>query len=160
MKALFQSKPLHLTACMLLFWKGISTILWIVLQELVLLGIGENFFFSTGFTSAVVLVIAAALSDSRTILILLLAVVCLAFLVYWVFFVLLVINRSGAGVASVVLSILCVLDLPVTGYWSFNQLWTILVCMVFHAALFITLVLLRRSRPGVPTSLSKAPVSI
>lgn len=160
MKPLFQSKPLHITTCILLFWRGISIIIWLLLQEFGMIGIGAGFFFSTGFVSSVGLPVAAAFSESRTFLIVVLAVICLAFLTYWVFFVLLAINHSSAGFASVGLLVLCVLDLPITVAWSFSQWWSILVCIVFHAAIFITVALLRRSRPGSRIWLNKIPNSI
>lgn len=160
MKPLFQSRPLHLTACMLLFWKGTSIIIWFLLQEFGMLGIGEGFFFPTGFVSSLGLIFAAAFSESRTILIVALAAICLAFLAFWVFFVLLAINRSSAGFASVGLLVLCALDLPITVAFSFSQWWSILVCIVFHAAIFITVALLRRSRSGILIWLNKIPNSI
>ena len=160
MKLLFQSRPLHLTACILLFWKGTSIIIWLLLQEFGILGISEDFFFSTGFGSFLALVVAGAFSESRTFLIVALAVMCLAFLTFWVFFVLLAINRSSAGFASVGFLVLCALDLPITVACSFSRWWSILVCIVFHAAIFITIALLRRSRPGFSLVLSKIPESI
>ena len=160
MKPLFQSRPLHLTACILLFWKGISRIICFLLQEFGMIGNIEDFFISTGFGSSLVLVVAGAFSESRTFLIVALAVMCLAFLTFWVFFVLLAINRSSAAFASVGLMVLCVLDLPMTVVCSFSQWWSILVCIVFHAAIFITVALLRRSRPGFSLELSKIPESI
>ncbi len=160
MKPLFQSRPLHLTACILLCWKGTSMIIWSLLQEIGMLGISEDFFFSTGFGSSLTLVVAGAFSESRTFLIVALAVMCLAFLAFWVFFVMLAINRSSAGVASVGLLVLCALDLPITVACSFSQWWSILVCIIFHAAIFITVALLRRSRPGFSSELSKIPESI
>lgn len=160
MKTLFQSRPLHLTTCILLFWKGISIIIWFLLQEFGMLGISEDFFFSTGFVSSFGLVVAAAFSESRIFLIVALAVMCLAFLTFWVFFVLLAINRSSAGFASVGFLVLCALDLPITVAYSFSRWWSILVCIVFHAAIFITIALLRRSRPGFSLVLSKIPESI
>ena len=78
-------------------WKGTSIIIWLLLQEFGILGISEDFFFSTGFGSFLALVVAGAFSESRTFLIVALAVMCLAFLTFWVFFVLLAINRSSAG---------------------------------------------------------------
>ena len=157
MKPLFQSRPLHLTACILLFWKGISIIILLLLQ-----GVGdvEYFFSSTGFASAFGLLAAAAFSDSRTLSIIFLAGLCIASLAYWVLFALLAINRSSAGFASVGLVVLCVLDLPMTVACSFSQWWSILVCIIFHAAIFITIALLRRSRPGFSLVLSKIPESI
>ena len=160
MKPLFQSRPLHLTACILLFWKGTSIIIWLLLQEFGMLGIRQDFFWSTGFASSFGLTVGAVLSESRTILIVTLVAMCLAFLVFWVFFVLLAINRSSAGVASVGLFVLCVLDLPTTVACSFSRWWSILVCIVFHAAIFITIALLRRSRSGFSLVLSKIPESI
>lgn len=160
MKPLFQSRPLHLTACILLFWKGISIIIWLLLQEFGMIGNIEDFFISTGFGSSFGLMVGAVFSESRTILIVTLAAMCLAFLVFWVFFVLLAINRSSAGFASVGLVVLCALDLPMTVACSFSRWWSILVCIVFHAAIFITIVLLRRSRPGFSLVLSKIPESI
>lgn len=160
MKPLFQSRPLHLTACILLFWKGTSIIIWLLLQEFGMLGISKDFFFSTGFGSSFALVVAGAFSESRTILIVTLVAMCLAFLVFGVFFVMLAINRSSAGVASVGLLVLCTLDLPITVACSFSRWWSILVCIVFHAAIFITIALLRRSRPGFSSVLSKIPESI
>ena len=160
MKTLFQSRPLHLAACILLFWKGISIIIWLLLQEFGMLGIRQYFFLSTGFTSHLALVVAAVFSGSRAFLIVTLAAMCLAFLVFWVFFVLLVINRSSAGFASVGFLVLCALDLPITVACSFSRWWSILVCIIFHAAIFITVVLLRRSRPGSSLELSKIPESI
>ena len=44
MKPLFQSKPLHLTASFLLFWKGISLIIWFLLKDSGMLEIGEGIF--------------------------------------------------------------------------------------------------------------------
>ena len=160
MKSLFQSKPLHLIACILLFWKGTSIIIWLLLQEFGMLGLGKDFFLSTGFASSFGLVVAAAFSESRTFLIVTLAAMCLAFLAFWVFFVLLAINRSGAGFASVGLLVLCALDLPITVACSFSRWWSILMCIVFHTAIFITVALLRRSRPGFSLVLSKIPESI
>ena len=160
MKPLFQSRPLHLTACILLFWKGTSIIIWLLLQKFEMIGNIEDFFISTGFGSSLALVVAGAFSESRTILIVTLVAMCLAFLVFWVFFVLLAINRSSAGVASVGLLVLCALDLPITVACSFSRWWSILVCIVFHAAIFITIALLRRSRPGFSLVLSKIPESI
>lgn len=160
MKTLFQSRPLHLTACILLFWKGTSIIIWLLLQEFGMLGISGDFFFSTGFASSFGLMVGAVFSESRTILIVTLAAMCLAFLVFWVFFVLLAINRSSAGFASVGFLVLCALDLPITVACSFSRWWSILVCIVFHAAIFITIALLRRSRPGFSLVLSKIPESI
>ena len=160
MKSLFQSKYLHRTACMLLFWKGISMLVWILLQQSGTPGNGEYFFSSTGFVSALGLLAVAAVSDSRTLSLIVLAVMCITFLAYWVFFALLAINRSGAGVASVVLLVFCALDLPLTVGSSFEQWWSLLVCVVFHAAIFITVALLRRSRPGAPVPLSELPDSI
>ena len=160
MKPLFQSRPLHLTACILLFWKGISIIIWFLLQEFGMLGIRQDFFWATGFASSFGLMLGAAFSESRTILIVTLVAMGLAFLVFWVFFVLLAINRSSAAFASVGLVVLCVLDLPMTVAFSFSQWWSILVCIVFHAAIFITIALLRRSRPGFSLMLSKIPESI
>lgn len=160
MKSLFQSKPLHLTACILLFWKGISVITWLLLKGVGILGIREGFFYSTGFMSPLSLMVVAAFSDSRPFFFAVLAVMCLAFLTYWVFYIMLAINRSGAGVASVGLLVLCGLDLPITVGCSFTQWWSILVCIAFHAAVFITVALLRRSRPGFPTQLSQMPASI
>ena len=160
MKPLFQSRPLHLTACLLLFWKGTSIIIWFLLQEFGMLGIDGDFFVSTGFASPFYLVVAAAFSESRTLLIIILAATCLAFLVFWVFFVLLAINRPGAGFASVGFFVLCALDLPLTVACSFSRWWSMLVCIVFHAAVFITIALLRRSRPGFSLVLSKIPKSI
>ena len=160
MKPLFQSRPLHLTACILLFWKGTSIIIWLLLQEFGMLGISEYFFFSTGFMSSFGLMVGAVFSESHTILIVTLVTMCLAFLVFWVFFVLLAINRSSAGFASVGLLVLCALDLPITVAGSFSRWWSILVCIVFHAAIFITIALLRRSRPGFSLVLSKIPESI
>lgn len=159
MKPLFQSRPLHLTACILLFWKGTSIIICFLLQ-VGMLGIGEGFFFPTGFVSSLGLMVAAAFSESRTFLIVALAAICLAFLAFWVFFVLLAINRSSAGFASVGLLVLCALDLPITVAVSFSQWWSILVCIVFHAAIFITVALLRRSRSGILIWLNKIPNSI
>lgn len=160
MKSLFQSKSLHLTACILLFWKGTSMIIWFLLQEFGMLRFGESFLFPTGFVSPLGLIVAGVFSESRTFLIIALAAICLAFLSFWVFFVLLAINRSSAGFASVGLLVLCGLDLPITIACSFSEWWSILVCIVFHAAIFITVVLLRRSRPGVPVPLSEIPTSI
>ena len=160
MKSLFQSRSLHLTACILLFWKGISIIVWLLLQEFGMFGIGNDFFSSTGFVSSFALSVAAAFSESLTFFIASLAVLCLAFLVFWVFFVLLAINRSGAGFASIGLLVLCALDLPLTFAFSLSQWWAILVCIVFHAAIFITIALLRRSRSGFSLELSKIPKSI
>ena len=160
MKPLFQSRPLHLTACILLFWKGTSMIIWSLLQEFGMLGIRKEFFWSTGFASSFGLMVGAAFSESRTILIVTLVAMCLAFLVFGVFFVLLAINRSSAGVASVGLLVFCALDLPITVACSFSQWWSILVCIIFHAAIFITVALLRRSRPGFSSELSKIPESI
>ena len=160
MKPLFQSRPLHLTACILLFWKGTSLIIWLLLQEFGMLGISEDFFFPTGFVSSFSLVVAAAFSESHTVRIITLAVMCLAFLVFWVFFVLLAINRTSAGFASVGFLVLCALDLPITVACSFSRWWSILVCIVFHAAIFITIALLRRSRSGFSLLLSKIPESI
>ena len=160
MKPLFQSRPLHLTACILLFWKGASIIIWFLLQEFGILGSGEGFFFPTGFASSWGLMIATAFSESRTFLMIALAAICLAFIAFWVFFVLLAINRSSASFASVGLLVLCALDLPMTVVWSISQWWSILVCIVFHTAIFITVALLRRSRPGISLELSKIPKSI
>jgi hypothetical protein len=161
MKPLFQSRPLHLTACILLFWKGISIIIWLMLLEFGMIGNIEDYFFiSTGFGSPFALVVAGAFSESRTFLIVAFAVMCLAFLTFWVFFVLLAINRSSAGFASVGLVVLCVLDLPMTAACSFSQWQSIFLCIVFHAAIFITIALLRRSRPGFSLVLSKIPESI
>lgn len=160
MKSLFQSKTLHLMSCVLLFWKGISIMLWLLLEELGLIGMRGDFFLSTGFASAFALTAAAALSESRIFLLILLAVMGAAFLTFWVFFVLLAINRSGAGLASVLLAVLCVLDLPITVVCSFSQWWSISVCVVFHAAVFITVAMLRRSRAGAALVLSKMPESI
>ena len=160
MKVLFQSRSLHITACVLFFWKGISVFVWFLLQEFGMLEIGEGFFFSTGLTSYIDVLLGAAFSYSRTLMIVALAVVGVAALAYWAFFVLLVINRTGAGVASVGLLVLCALDLPLTVCISFEQWWTILVCTIFHTAIFIVTALLRRSRPGRPVELSKIPDSI
>ena len=159
MKCLFQSRSLHLAACILLFWKGISIIVWLLLQELGMIGSG-HFFISTGFGSSVALVAAAGFSESRTFLIITLAVMGLAFLVFWVFYVLLAINRPSAGFASAGFLILCALDLPITVACAFSQWWSILVCIVFHAAIFITIARLRRSRPGCSLVLNKIPESI
>lgn len=160
MKSLFQSRPLHITACVLLFWKGISVIIWFLLQEFGMSGIGEGFFFSTGFVSSFALLVVMAFSDSQAMIIGALAVMGMAFLAYWVFFVLMAANRGGAGVASVALLVLCGLDLPITVCHSFMQWWSILVCIAFHATVFITVALLRRSRPGASVELSKIPDSI
>ena len=103
---------------------------------------------------------AAGFSDNNAFAFVAFAAFVLTFLAYWVFFVMLTANRSGAGVASVGLLVLCGLDLPTTVTISFNQWWSFLVCVVFHAAIFITVVLLRRSRPGAPTQLNETPVSI
>ena len=135
-------------------------IIWVLLQKSGTSGNGEYFFTSTGFVSSLTFLFAAAFSDSRTLFFIVLAVMCLVFLAYWVFFVLLAINRSGAGVASVVLLVLCALDLPLTVGSSFAQWWSFLVCIAFHTAVFITVILLRRSRPGVPVQLCELPDSI
>ncbi len=156
----FRNKPLHLASCILLFWKGISVIACILMQELGILDFDNALFYSTGFMSAFGLMIAALFSAGDTIAFVVLTVVSLAFLAYWVFFVLLAINQTGAGVASVGLLVFCVLDLPITVACSFEKWWSVLVCVVFHAAVFITVVLLRRSRQGVAMPLSKMPTSI
>ena len=122
--------------------------------------IGDGIFISTGFMTSLSLMAAAGFSDSNAFAFVALAAFGLTFLAYWVFFVMLTANRSGASVASVGLLVLCGLDLPTTAAISFNQWWSFLVCIVFHAAIFITVVLLRRSRLGVPTQLSELPDSV
>lgn len=157
MKTMFQSKALHLAACILLFWKGISLLLCFLLRGADLLGEGAELLSCTGFLSAFALAVVGAFAESRIVTYGLLAVVCLVVLVYWEFFILLTINRSGAGVASVGLLILCGLDLPITAIFSFAQWGTAVVFLVFHIALFITVVLLRRSRRGAPTQVNEVP---
>lgn len=160
MKAMFQSKPLHLTACILLFWKGISLFVGLLLRMADMPKWIGCLFYPTGFVSAFALGIVAAFAEVSVLIVVLWALLGVAFLAYWVFFVLLARNRSGAGFASVGLLVLCALDLPITVLCSLGDVWLFLACFVFHTALFIVLVLLRRSRPGTPVPLSKPPASI
>ena len=159
MQPCFQNKPLHLTVCLLLAWKGISTIVWFLLDNAGIFGY-EGFFLSTGFISHLCLLMIAAFSESRTFFFVALAVIIVALIVYWVFFILLAINRSGAGVASVALLILCGLDFPLTLDFSFSGGWSSLLSIAFHVAILLTVVLLRRSRPGVTVPLNKIPKDI
>jgi len=160
MKSKFQNKPLHKIACALLLWKGISIIVWILLSLFGIVDFSREFFVSTGFTSSFSVLLAAGFSGSRIFFFTVLSVLCLAFLIYWAFFVLFAINRRGASVASVILLIFCALDLPLTFSVSFEQWWSLLICIVFHTAIFISVVLLRRSRPGKPIELNKMPDSV
>lgn len=159
MKGLFQSKGLHLTVCLLLAWKGISLFLWLLLEESGILG-AAAFFWSTGFTSALALIMAAGFAESQIAVIVPLVLLGVLTLVYWIFFTLLAVNRKGANAASIVLLILCALDFPFTFACSLAAWWSLLLCALLHMAIFITVAMMRRSRPGAPTPLTEIPDSI
>ena len=159
MKRLFQSKSLHLTVCLLLAWKGISLFLWILLTESRILD-ATNLFWSTGFTSALALIMAAGFAESQIAVTVPLVLLGVFTLVYWIFFVLLAVNRKGANVASIALLIFCALDFPFTFACSAAVWWSFFLCALFHLAIFITVFMLRRSRLGAPTPLAEIPKSI
>ena len=147
MKALFKNKLLLVIVCLLLFGKGISFFVGMRFGM-------HPFFYSTSSFSYIMLIIAA-LSESK-ILFFITLLFCLA---YWVFFVLLCINRKSAGFASVGILLFCLLDLPFTlSAFSFVQEFLYFtLSIVFNLTIVIMLLILRRSRTGVPTEISKVP---
>ena len=159
MKPCFQSKSLHFTACALLLWKGISLLLLLPLIDSGISWMPE-FLYSTGLSSLVFLVLAAAFSGSTTLGIAALVVAGIFFIAYWIAFALLAANRTHANGASVLLMILCALDLPLTFLYAMDYWWLIPVFLVFHIALFISLIMMRRSRPGVTVPLNEIPKDI
>ena len=159
MKRLFQSIPAHIITSALMFWKGFSLILWILL-DLSRTGCGMEVFASTGSFTPLWLMLVAGLSNNRTFLIAMLIAICISILAFWVFFVLFAINRSCSSAGSIALLVFCIIDLPITFTSSLSQWWTALLCIVFHAALFISMAVLRRSRPGARDALDTVPNSL
>lgn len=157
MKSLFQNKVMHVITCVLLFWKGISLILWILFD---VNAARADFFMSTGFGFPYYTMLTAAASGSRVPAIVILSVGCMAFLAYWIFFVLLATNRSVAGVGSKGILIMLILDLPMAFALSTLELWMFLVFVIFNVAIFIFLIVMRRSRQGARDWFDRPPKSI
>ncbi|MBR5774554.1 MAG: hypothetical protein IKY44_06865 [Clostridia bacterium] len=157
MKSLFQNKLMHIITCVLLFWKGISLVFWFLIDGR---GALADFFSSTGFFSPVWMVIIAGFSVGRTALIVALVVGCIAVLAYWTFFVLLATNRSVAGVGSMGILVIWILDLPLSFVGSTAEWWMVLAFVIFNAAIFFSMVVMRRSRQGARDWFERPPKSI
>ena len=171
MKKIFQSKPLHITTSVFLFWKGIVPLLIITLIVIELSPphsslISQTYaelLLSTGFGTPLYLMLIGGFVGNDTATIVFIVVVFTLIIAFLVFCVLFAINRSCSNAGSIGLFILCILDLPINFSiirYICEEWWSYLVFIVFNIAILISLVILRRSRQGARTRLNKMPDSI
>ena len=141
MQNTFQSKPLLNTVGLLCFLKIIFTFFIVKSLDFVALSLPSLF----------ILFVITAFSNTQAWLAwTLFCILILAVMTYLVVFIMLAVNRKGAGVASIGLLVYSMLDalatlpqLVVTPIYALG--------FVFNLSIVILLVLLRRSRPGAPT---------
>ena len=141
MKKTFQNKPLLITVVLLCYFKIVCTFLIVKSLDLV----------AFSFPSLFTLFVIIGFSDMQAWLAwTLFCILILASLSFLVFFIMLTVNRKGAGVASIGLLVYSMLDALAT---LPNLLTTPIYVLgfVFNLSIVILLVLLRRSRPGAPT---------